>query len=198
MKSVIFLAFLMSTAFAAPSQSLLNVDSGTSKIEWIGKKVAGPHNGYIGIKNGTLSTTKEGTISSGKIIVDMNSMTNVDITDKDYNGKLIGHLKDKDFFDVAAFPEATLVIKNSTKSTKGLDVVGDLTIKGITQPVKFTATEIKSSADVFSAKATIMVDRTKHGIVYNAGKGDQSLIKQLGDKLIYDDFTLNISLSAKK
>lgn len=202
MKSLLALVLVTTTAFAAPAKkdaaTTYNVDAAATKVEWIGKKVAGPHNGFVNVKSGSITAGQDGTINQGTVIVDMNSITNTDVTDKEYNGKLVGHLKDKDFFDVAAFPEATLVIKSSKKSAKGLDVVGDLTVKGITQPVKFTATDVKATADSYSAKATIMVDRTKHGIVYNAGKGDQSLMKQLGDKLIYDEFTLNITLAAKK
>lgn len=201
MKSLLALALMATTAIAAPAKkeaALYNLDQSATKVEWIGKKVAGPHNGYVTVKNGTMTATEDGTITQGTVVIDMNSMTNVDVTDKEYNGKLIEHLKSPDFFDTTKFPEATLVIKNSKKSSKGLEVNGDLTIRGITQPVRFLATDVKATADSFMAKATVTVDRTKHQVMYNAGKGDKSVIKQLGDKLIYDEFTLNIQLAAKK
>jgi polyisoprenoid-binding protein YceI len=188
-----------STAYAAKeSATTYAVDTEATKVEWIGKKVAGPHNGYVKVKNGSLTTTADGKITQGNIVVDMNSLTNTDLTDKEWNDKLVGHLKAPDFFDTAKFPEAFLVIKSSKKTANGLEVVGDLTIKGVKQPVKFTATDVKSTASSYSAKATITVDRTKYGIVYNAGNGDSSIIKSLGDKLIYDEFTLNIALASKK
>jgi polyisoprenoid-binding protein YceI len=202
MKMLLIALLAGSFAQAAPAKktadTLYKVDPASTKVEWIGKKVAGPHNGFVAVKSGSVSTTKDGTISAGTVVVDMNSITNADISDKEWNQKLVGHLKAPDFFDVEKFPEATLVIKSSTKTDKGLDVTGDITIRGVTQPVKFTATEVKVGAGTYSAKASINVDRTKHGIVYNAGKGDSSLMKSLGDKLIYDEFTLNITLSAKK
>jgi polyisoprenoid-binding protein YceI len=202
MKMLLAAVFAVSASHAATAKkaepTIYNIDAQTTKVEWIGKKVAGPHNGLVAVKSGSMSTTKDGAISAGTIVVDMKSITNTDITDKEWNEKLIGHLKAPDFFDVEKYPEATLVIKNSKKTKNGLDVSGDLTIKGITQPVKFVATDVKVGADSYSAKASITVDRTKHGIVYNAGKGDASLMKSLGDKLIYDEFTLNINLAAKK
>jgi polyisoprenoid-binding protein YceI len=199
MKLLLAAVLSVSTAFAAKNTATTyNVDTQATQVEWVGKKVAGPHNGYVNVKSGTLTATADGKITQGNIIVDMNSLTNTDLTDKEWNDKLVGHLKAPDFFDTEKYPEAILVIRSSKKTAKGLDVVGDLTIKGIKQPVKFTATEVKATPDTYTAKATITVDRTKHGVVYNAGKGDSSLIKSLGDKLIYDDFTLNITLAAKK
>ena len=202
MKMLLAAVFAVSTAHAStaknPAAAIYNIDAQTTKVEWVGKKVAGPHNGYVAVKSGSVSTTKDGAISSGTVVVDMKSITNTDITDKEWSDKLVGPLKAPDFFDVEKYPEATLVIKNSKKTDKGLDVTGDLTIKGVTQPVKFVATDVKVGADSYSAKASITVDRTKHGIMYNAGKGDSSLVKSLGDKLIYDEFTLNITLAGKK
>lgn len=200
MKTLIAAVFAFSTiggAFAAATATTYKIDTAATKIEWVGKKVAGPHNGYVTAKSGEI-VASNGVISAGTVVIDMKSITNTDLTDKEYNGKLVGHLNSKDFFDTEAHPEATLKIKNSKKTAKGLDVNADLTIKGITQPITFTATDVKQTADAFTAKSTITVDRTKYGVVYNAGKGDQSVVKQLGDKLIYDEFVLNVDLAAKK
>lgn len=173
------------------------VDTEATKVEWVGKKVAGPHNGFVKVKQGNVQV-KDNVIVSGKIVIDMTSITNTDLTDAEYNKKLVEHLKSKDFFDVASHPEARLTILSSKKTAKGLDVVAELTIKDMSQPLTFTATDVKTTGNTFTAKSTISVDRTKYGVVYNAGKGDQSVMKKLGDKLIYDEFTLNVTLSAKK
>jgi hypothetical protein len=44
------------------------------------------------------------------------------------------------------------------------------------------------------ASATITIDRSDFDIKYGSG----SFFDGLGDKLIYDDFTLNVTLTANK
>lgn len=84
-----------------------------------------------------------------------------------------GHLKSPDFFDVATYPQITF---RSTKvEPKGGDrylVSGDLTIRNITKPVTFEA-ELGGIADgpqggkFLGATATLTVDRTEWGLVWN-------------------------------
>ncbi len=185
------------TAFGAGAQTTYKVDTAATKVEWIGKKVAGDHKGLIKVKSGDLTATGD-ILSGGSVVMDMPSLTNTDLTDKEWNDKLVGHLKAPDFFDTAKFPEAILKIKSSKKTAKGLDVMGDLTIKGITKPITFTATDVKATATSLTAKAVVVVNRINYGVEYNSGKGDKSIIASLGDKMINDEFTLNVDLSAKK
>lgn len=200
MKSLL-LASVVALSFGAiaqdkPAPTTYKVDTAATKVQWEGKKVAGPHNGDLKVKSGTLTVLGE-EITTGNIVVDMTSI-NVKDLEGEWKGKLEGHLKAPDFFDTAKFPEATLAIKNSKKTAKGLEINGDLTIKGVTKPISFVATDVKKTADMFSAKGTMTVNRINYGVTYNAGKGDKSLISSLGDKMIYDDFTLTIDLQAKK
>ena len=60
-------------------------------------------------------------------------------------------------------------------------VTGDLTIKGKTNPVKFTVS-------IYGNKATasLKIDRTKFGIEYKSA----NFFKNLKDKVIYDEFDL--------
>ena len=118
----------------------------------------------------------------------MNSITCEDM-EGEWMEKLVGHLKSDDFFGVATYPEATLVVKESTKIVNGKTTVkADLTIKGITHPVTFEASQ---SSNTFSA--VITVDRTLYNVRYGSGK----FFDNLGDKTIYDDFTLDVTLTAK-
>jgi len=183
------------SAFAAPKPIVADykVDTAATKVEWIGKKVTGEHRGMINVKSGSLNIL-QGEIKGGTIVVDMNSMTCTDITDKETNGKFIGHMTSADFFNTAAHPEAKLVIKKSKKTDKGLEISGDLTMLGKTGPVTFTATDVSATATDFTAKSTITIDRTKWDLKYGSG----SFFKGLGDKAINDEFSLNVTLSAKK
>ena len=64
-------------------------------------------------------------------------------------------------------------------------VTADVTIKGITKSITFVA-----EVDKGSASANIVIDRTDFDVRYGSG----SFFDNLGDKTIYDDFELVVSL----
>lgn len=190
MKSFLALALVM-TSLSSFAQNY-QVDSAATKVFYVGKKVTGEHSGNVTVKNGSLNFDGE-LIKSGEIIVDMNTITSTDITDKDLNGKYVGHIKSADFFNVEKFPEAKLVIKKSKKVKDGLEVEGDLTFIGKTNPITFLVSDLVKSDKGVTAKSNLTINRTKWGLVYGSG----SFIKGLGDKAINDEFTLAINLSGK-
>lgn len=58
------------------------------------------------------------------------------------------HLKSPDFFNVKQFPEIALKSKSVKKNgANKYDIVADLTIHGVTKPVKFVWTNIKVGKD---------------------------------------------------
>lgn len=185
-------AILTVTSMGALAQTY-NVNPTETKIVYVGKKVTGQHTGNLTAKSGKL-TLKGEEISGGEIVVDMNTLTSTDLTDAEYNAKYVGHMKSEDFFNTAKFPEAKLVIKNSKKTDKGLEVKGDLTIIGQTKPVTFLVTDFKKTESAVSGKSNLTLNRTLWGLKY----GSNSFFKGLGDKAINDEFTLAIDLSAKK
>lgn len=167
------------------------VNTTTSTIEWEAKKVTGQHVGTIAFAEGSLQVEKK-KIVGGKLTVDMNTIVNTDLADAGYNQKLIGHLKSDDFFCVAKFPQSTLEVKAvAPKSGNSFHFTADLTIKGVTAPVEFDA-EVSEASGEITANGTIVVNRTKYGIKYGSG----SFFQGLGDKMIYDDFTLKFKLVA--
>ena len=168
-----------------------SVDLKASSLAWEAKKVTGQHNGTISFGESTLNVEK-GKITGGKLIVDMNTIVNTDLADAGYNQKLIGHLKSDDFFGVAKFPQSTLEVKKVvSKAGNVYHFSADLTIKGITSPVEFDAEVAEVSGQV-TAAGVLTVNRTKFGIKYGSG----SFFEGLGDKMIYDDFTLKFKLVA--
>lgn len=197
MKTLIAAVFALSTATAfaqnKPMTETYNVDPSATKITYVGKKVTGQHTGNVTVKSGNLVFTGP-ELTGGEVVVDMNSLTSTDITDKDTNAKYVGHMKSPDFFDTAKYPEAKLVVKKTKANAKGLEVTGDLTMVGQTQPVTFQVTDWKKTATDVTGKAFVKVDRTKWGLKYGSG----SFFKGLGDKAIDNEFTLDIVLSAKK
>jgi len=183
--AVFVLALSLTTSVFAGTQK---VDSSKSTVKWTGKKVAGEHTGTIAVKEGNLNVEK-GKITGGKIVIDMQSITNTDLTDAGWNAKLIGHLKSDDFFSVATFPTSELVLTKVEGSGNSLTFQGDLSIKGVTKPASFKATAVKEGKSTVY-KGTLTVDRSKYNIKY----GSKSFFDNLGDKVIYDEFTLDFSL----
>lgn len=199
MKSILTLAIALSTVGAMANNKPLTenykVDSAATKVNWVAeKKLGAGHNGGVSVKNGAI-TVQGDLITAGEVVVDMNTITVADIPATDeYNGKLVGHLKAPDFFDVAKFPEAKFVFKGSEKTKTGLKIKGDLTFIGKTNPIEFDAVVTKT-AKAYTAKSNVVIDRTKWGLKYNS----ENWIKQLaGDKVIKDNFTLAIDITASK
>jgi len=182
---VFVLALSLTTSVFAGTQK---VDTAKSTVNWTGKKVTGEHHGTILIKEGNLVVEK-GKVTGGKIVMDMNSIVDKDLTDPAWNAKLIGHLKSDVFFDVAAHPTSELVLTKVEGNESKYTFSGNLTIKGITNPVTFNATASKDGKDMVY-KGTLTIDRTK----YNMKFGSKSFFENLGDKVIYDDFTLDFNL----
>lgn len=184
------LASILSLTAAAPALAgkSVMVDNKASIVEWKGSKVTGStHNGTIAVKEGDVQMDGK-KLTGGKIVVDMASIVNLDLTDKDYNAKLVGHLKSDDFFDVAKFPTSILSIKSSEVQKDGsYKIKADLTLKSETHPVDFVA---KPSVDGKSAVAELEFDRTVWNIRYGSGK----FFKNLGDKMISDKVKLTVKL----
>lgn len=167
------------------------VDNQQSKLTWTGKKVTGEHSGNININGGTLQV-ENNTLKSGNFTLDTRTISNTDITDPETRGKLLTHLKSDAFFSVEKFPSAEFVITGVTAKGAGkYDVAGKLTIKGITNNITFPAS-IAVANNKLSAKANIKIDRTKYDIKFRS----KSFFENLGDKVIYDDFDLDVVLVA--
>lgn len=192
-KSFIVLVFVLSGYSVALNASDYIIDKNVSRVSWEGKKVTGKHNGTISIENG-LIFENSGQITGGTCMLDMKSIVDDDITNPNINKKLIGHLSSDDFFSVEKFPESKIEIKKVTPvAGDEYRFLADLTIKGITNPVEFNA-KIQVNGDTLNAEGVIIVNRTLYGIKYGSGH----FFDGLGDKMIYDDFTLSFDVVALK
>jgi len=161
--------------------------SAQSKIDWVGRKVTGAHNGTIAIKEGELVLTG-GKLTGGKIIIDTTSIKILDVTDPAYNAQFAGHLASDDFFSIEKYPEATLEITGVIDN----HIEGNLTIKDITHPVGFDMV-FSINHDTLTAHDQVVIDRTNYNMKFRSG----NFFKDLGDTLIYNDFDLNVSVTAK-
>lgn len=180
-------------SFKGIKQEQYNVDTQASKVTWVGKKVTGQHDGTVGIKEGKVLLSGD-KLTGGSFVVDMNALTCTDVKDSGMNAKFLGHLKSDDFFSVAKFPTASFTVTKVEPAGKDVyKVTGDLTIKGTTVPQTFDVT-VKQNGKTLTANGTMTVNRTKYDIKYGSG----SFFEGLGDRMIYDDFTVAVALVAKK
>lgn len=183
MKKFLFVPLLLLCIGTLPAQ-VKKIDTKKSMISWTGKKVTGEHSGTINFKDGSLTFTKK-KLTGGNFTANMTTLSNTDNTGKD-KAKLEGHLKSSDFFNTDEFKTATLTFKNIALKKQNLyTITADLTIKGKTNPVTFDLLfKGKTATTEFS------IDRTKYGIQYGSG----SFFDDLGDRTIYDEFDLKVSL----
>jgi polyisoprenoid-binding protein YceI len=157
-----------------------------SGVQWIGSKLTLKHEGTINIQEGEF-WIKEGKITAGRVVLDMNSITVSDLEGKDKED-LETHLKDTDFFEAHEFPTGKFVlteIKDLKDSTFTHEVSGNLSLKGISKRISFPAV-ITIEGDNFVANANFNIDRSKWGIVY----------KGRLDNIISDEINLNIMIQA--
>jgi polyisoprenoid-binding protein YceI len=194
------IALSTTTAFTGPGKPTTpkaavtyKVDAAKSSLTWNGKKVTGEHTGKVNVQSGSL--TVDGTkVTGGEFVFDMNSITCTDLTDAGYNAKFIGHMKGEDFFNVAKYPTSTFKITKVTpKGGNAIDITGNMTIKGITNAVTFPAT-VTMAGNTMTATGKATLDRTKYDMKF----GSKSFFENIGDKAIYDDFTVDMKLVASK
>lgn len=163
------------------------VDTEKSTINWSAKKVGGGHTGTIAITSGNLVYNGK-AVTKGSFLINMSSIT----SDSE---RVTTHLKSDDFFAAAKFPNSKFDITKVTPAgADRVTIAGNLTIKGISQPISFPAT-VKQQKDVLVAVANgIRVDRTKYDIKFRS----KTFFLDIGDRAVDDEFELNINLVAKK
>lgn len=190
-------------AQATTDQTLkYNVNTKESTINWMGSKPTGKHRGTISLSSGEVGVVN-GAIASGKFTIDMNTIVDEDLTEKEGKADLEAHLKgtvdgkEDHFFDVKKFPQGSFEITNIiVPATAGeiATIEGNLTLKGETKNIKFPATTTVDDSNVSIVSDVFTINRTLWKINY----GSKSIFDNLGDKFINDDIELKISIKASK
>jgi len=167
------------------NDEVIPVNTSKSTVKWKGEKVTGFHEGIISIKTANLTFDND-VLTGGEVIIDMSTINCTDLSGP-YKNKLEEHLNSGDFFNVLDYPVSKLKITKCTKVNENkYNVVADLTIKEITKSVEFE-TELINNV----ATANLNIDRTKFDIKYSS----ESFFKNLGDKMIYDNFSLTVNIN---
>ena len=191
---VIFVGTVLVTLITASDTLYVNVEN--SNINWIGRKVTGEHSGTLNLSDGFVILNGK-SITGGKITFDMTSIQNTDIESREWKEKLEKHLMAEDFFFVDSFPNAILEIKYhhqivDDKTGQTNQIIADLTIRGITHEINLPINISHTKSNLY-AEGSINIDRTLFNIKYNSG----TFFEVLGDRMIYDDFTVQFSLQTR-
>ena len=144
------------------------IDSSHSSVHFsVRHLVIAKVRGTFGRWSGTVHVP-DGDFSRATVAVTIDSSSiDTGVADRD------AHLRSADFFDVAQFPELRFVGRRvEPRSGSETDVVGDLTIKGITREVVLRVEQHGQAKDpwgnlraAFTAKTSI--DRKDFGLMWN-------------------------------
>lgn len=148
---------LLSVNCKGKLQPGLQLDVQKSKVMWsTPKNMMGGHYGYFLFQSGNLEFSDTGEPLKGTFQMDMNSIRTTDNPTKAGNKKKEAEMRLPQFFASDKYPLATMEVKKITRigSSVNYDVSGDLTIKGITQPIAFTAT-IETKGDTCHITAAV-------------------------------------------
>lgn len=170
------------------------IKADASVLNWEGKSLPASHNGTIRPTGGQLQLQGRQLVG-GTVTVDMTTINVLNIADPAIKAKFTGHITSDDFFGVAKYPTASFTIAKVTPLKDGANNVtisGNLTIKGKTNAISFPA-RVTVKGEGATVVGTATIDRTKFDVRY----GSKSFFADLGDKAIYDDFTIAFNLVAE-
>ena len=170
-----------------------NLLADSSKVAWLGTELTTKtHFGSLRAQSGNLKIDEDGGVV-GNITINMQSILVEDLQGRSKE-VLENHLKSDDFFGTNNFPTATLEFRSSNRydNDGGHIFKGNLTIKGITNQVEFSAKLVKQTP-LLHAVGKLVFDRSKYNVRFRSG----SFFDDLGDKLILDDIEVDINLIAE-
>lgn len=151
------------------------IEPATSKVLWTASKVTRSHEGGFKKFAGEISVPGG---DAEKAVVNVDIDNDSLFSDEE---DLTGHLKDKDFFDVAQFPKSSFKTTKVAKAGAGYELTGDLTLHGVTKSITFPA-NVTVAPDVVEAKAEFAINRMDFGIKY-PGKADDLIRSEVVIKL---------------
>ncbi len=194
-------AAITDTQVVATAQGTAYGIDSTTVVIWTGAKPTGTHAGTFKVVDGAL-VVNDNKLSGGGFTIDVNSLNNIDLaSDAENKGKLEGHLKSADFFDVEKHPTAKFEItsvepyvadanvKTLTKDATHL-IKGNLTLKDSTKNISFPANVVITGTSA-TANADFNIDRTLWGMNYKGPNNPQ-------DWVINKEVNIKLALSATK
>jgi polyisoprenoid-binding protein YceI len=155
--------------------------SEASKIEFVGSKVTGQHDGGFRSFEGTFHLVDDDPGKSHVAVTIDNATIWAD------NDRLTGHLKSPDFFDVATYPTTTFTSTSIAPEGDAWKVTGNLTLHGVTKSISFPAA-IAVGNDQVVVNSEFFIKRFDFGIAYKGQAND----------LIRDEVVIRLNIIARK
>jgi len=174
------------------------IDLEKSRLEWIGRNLNNRHYGRIAIAGGEL-IVRNGFPTNGRVVLNMSSITDLDLQDDSLRELLNRHLKSDDFFAVDRFPTSLFELAGwkplveATPGAPNCTVTGSLTTKDIRRPVSFPAFIGPQEDGSIRAHVSFDIDRTLWNVLYGSGR----LFDRLGMHLVHDFISLELFIVAK-
>lgn len=144
----------------------VDISPENTKIEFVGSKDNGSHNGGFKEISGRMKLDPENLAASEiNVEIDTTSLWSD-------NDRLTGHLQNSDFFDVPNYPTATFAATNieaSDAEGSTHTITGDLTLHGVTKSISFPAT-ISLDGDSHSLTSKFTINRLDFDIDYQPGQ----------------------------
>jgi len=174
----------------AAREDTLRLDPARSVIRWKGTKFRGrgSHEGTVRLAAGYL-LAEGGNVRGGAFRIDMNAIEVTDIPESDPipRRRLRDHLRSDHFFATATYPAAHFHLRRVTPSGPvSYDIVGDLTLRGQTHPVRFAARAVPLPGGGLRATAQLAIDRQRWGVAYRG--------TSLGEIAVDDTVHLGLNL----
>ena len=142
------------------------VDTENSVVRWEGGTAGAQvysHHGEIELSKGFFQVIADQVVG-GKFVIDM---TTIEPKDDGYSEEhpasdLVAHLGSPDFFDVENHPTATFEVTGS----EGLEVFGDLTIRGITKKGHLHVDMMERQPDGLKVAGTMEFNRQEFNVAW--------------------------------
>ncbi|NJM36849.1 MAG: sulfurtransferase [Akkermansiaceae bacterium] len=182
-----------------PIEGTWQIDTDQSIIRWTGRNLFNFHHGTLKLSGGYFMIG-DNALTQSSFTIDMTSITCDDILDQATNQMLLNHLMNSDFFAADQFPEAIFTaisitaIPQENPGIPNYRVVGDLSMRGVTQPIAFPALIALSDEGTLTAQAQIEIDRTHWGVNYGSGR----LFSWLDKHVVNDHVAIHLKIVARR
>lgn len=188
MKKLFFAAAILLGQTAVFAQTKWNVDPSHSSAKFtVTHLVISEVEGNFKKFNGTLTNTKpDFTDAAVDFNIDINSVD----TDSEMRDK---HLKGDDFFNAEKYPNMVFKSTSMKKLTGNkYALLGNLTIRNVTKPVKFDVTYGGAARDAYGNnkvgfKASTIINRFDYGLKWNTAT-------EAGGATVGKDVTIDMKL----
>jgi polyisoprenoid-binding protein YceI len=176
---------------------IYQLDVKKSKLFWKASK--NRHYGFILFNSGTLSGFTAGWPTRGTFSINMNSISSTDEPTAAGRKNVDDKLRSEEFFAVSKYPIATMLVKQivQDKNPSNYRISGELTIKGLTNPIGFT-TIMNQNGNRVTATANTNISRQKWNINHQPQPASWDFFARMKDNLVDDDISVSLELVFEK